>query len=219
LGEAVTALAKTPVMETLSLQLPATAEGLAKLDAAVDELVELANEAEVTDDVTYSVTDEVLTALVQSVDAAKMLRGSVTGPVYVKIKEFEARFKPTLVKAETAVIKVKKQLGAYRIEVAQAEAAARDAALQAAASGDADALADSLNDADALARKPTDTGARVAVRWRVKRISPDLLPDEWWCPDEARIQEVALDHRGAVDDPPVIPGVVFEPVAEVKAKH
>jgi hypothetical protein len=210
------ALAK---LETLTLQLPATAVEVQKLEAAAADLTSILPEVVVTDDATYGVADELLTQAVQLIDAAKICRSSVTAPVYKKIKEVEARFRPALQELEAFQKGVKAALGDYRIELAQAEAHARALAQEAAVTGDADALVESLNDADALAQKPADTGARVAVRWRVKRINPDLLPHEWWCPDEARIQEVALDHRGGVDDPPVIPGVVFEPVAEVKAKH
>jgi hypothetical protein len=212
----VTALAK---LETLTLQLPATVVEVQKLEAAAAELTAILPEVEVVDDATYGAADELLTQSVQLIDAAKLCRSSVTAPVYKKIKEVEARFRPALQALEVFRESVRNSMGVYRIELAQAEAEARAAAQEAAATGDADALVESLNDADALAQKPAETGARVAVRWRVKRIVPDLLPHEWWCPDEARIQEVALAHRGGVDDPPVIPGVVFDPVAEVKAKH
>jgi hypothetical protein len=213
----MTALAK---VETLTLKLPATAVEVAKLEAAAAELTAILPDVQVTDDDTYALADELLTQAVQLLDAAKVCRGSVTGPVYAEIKKVEARFRPGIVvPLEGFIISVKKQIGAYRIELAQAEAAARQAAQEAAASGDADALVQSLNDADTLAQRPADTGARVAVHWRIKRIIPDLLPDEWWCPNELKISGVALNHRGGVDDPPVIPGVVFEPVADVSAKH
>jgi len=207
------------IVEKLTLELPATAADLAKLDLAMDELGELRAQIEITDDASYSVADEILTTYVQAVDGIKTMRSSVTGPVYAKIKEVEARFRPTLVKAETGVIAVKKLMGDYRLELARAEAEARQQAQQAAQSGDADALVQSLNDADTLAKAPEEAAARCSFRWRVKKINPELLPDEWWCPDEARIQDVATAHRGAVDDPPVIPGVTFEPVAVMGAKH
>ena len=50
-----------------------------------------------------------------------------------------------------------------------------------------------------------------AQRWRVKRIAEDLLPDAYWIPDMATIQEHALNHRGE-EPPPSIPGVIFERV-------
>ncbi len=210
----MTALAK---VETLTLKLPATAVEVSKLETATSELVSILPEVEVVDDATYGVADELLTQAMQLLDAAKVCRTSVTGPVYAAIREVEARFKPAIVALEGFIIPVKKQLGTYRTAVAAAALEARQAAAEAAAAGDADALVESLNDADTLAQKPADTGARVKFRWIVKRIIPELLPDEWWCPDEAKIQEVALAHKG--EEPPIVPGVVFERVADVSAKH
>jgi hypothetical protein len=211
----VTALAK---METLTLKLPATAAEVTKLEAAAAELTAILPDVQVTDDDTYATADELLTQAVQLLDAAKVCRGSVTGPVYAEIKKVEARFRPGIVvPLEGFIISVKKQLGAYRTALANAADEARHAAAEAAQAGDADALVQSLNDADTLAQRPADTGARVKFHWKVSRIVPDLLPDDWWCPDEARIQDVALSHKG--EEPPIIPGVIFERVADVSAKH
>jgi hypothetical protein len=171
----------------------------------------------VVDDATLGAADELLTQAVQLLDAAKLCRSSVTGPVYKAIKEVEARFKPAIVNLETFIFGCKKQIGGYRVLLANEAAAARLAAAEAAQSGDADALVQCLNDADTLAAKPAGVGAGARIRWVVKRINPELLPDEWWCPDEARLQELALDHKG--DDAPVVPGVDFERAASVSARH
>lgn len=210
-----TALAK---VETLSLKLPATAEDVAKLEAAAADLASLQAEIEVTDDASYGAADELLTQAVQLLDAAKICRSSVTGPVYKAIKEVEARFKPAMSQLEGFILRAKTEIGRYRTTLANEAHAARQAAALAAQTGDADGLVDSLNAADALSAPVVGAGAKVKIRWVVKRITPELLPfPAWWCPDEAAIQEVALAHKG--EEPPVIPGVVFERVAAVSAKH
>jgi len=208
-----------PAMDAITLHVPPSKDDLLVVEESSAELETLLAEVEITDDDTYGVADELMTNAVQLLDATKELRGSITGPVYKKIKEVEALFKPHIVRLEGVVIGFKKKVGDYRLQLAQAEAEARAQAQQAAETGNPEALVEALNDADALAKAPADTGAKVAIRWRVKRVNPEMLPDEWWCPDEARIQEVAVTHKGGVDDPPVIPGVVFEPVPVVSASH
>lgn len=213
-------IALVPDQPKLTLRLPATAEDVQKLEAAAAELSAILPDIIVTDDETYAVADDLLTQGVQLLDAAKTCRASVTGPVYAAIREVEARFKPGMVQLTDFAIAVKKRLGDYRLAVAAAAKAERDAAAEAAATGDAEGLVQALNTADALAQKPADAGARVKFRWVAKLVNAALLPDDYWCPDMEKIQARASAHGGANEEPPYpIPGVLFERVADVAARH
>jgi tRNA(Ile)-lysidine synthase TilS/MesJ len=62
-------------------------------------------------------------------------------------------------------------------------------------------------------------GVSTTFVWRVKRIIPDMLPREYWVPSDALIAAEAARQGDRGDDPPVIPGVVFEREAQVTGRR
>jgi hypothetical protein len=188
-------------LATLQANAEADAHALAALDATA-ELADL---------------DAFLTDVVTRKDAAVAMRQRVVGPAKTIVREVESWFRPLVQALESAERHLKGVIGAKRLAAANAEREARELAAKAADQGDADALLGALAVASAAGAKDE---ARATTRfvWRVKRITADMLPDEWWCPDEARIAKFAADAPGD-GDAPVIPGVVFEREAIVGARR
>lgn len=203
-------------MTEITLNVPANAHEVAALQAAAE--TELAKWSGFTIDTAeeYEAVDAFLSEVVRRKDAATAMRKRGTGPLYQATKEIEGWFAPvlsTLTKLETLL---KGGMGTYRLEQQKREREARELAAKAADAGDSGALVDALTVATEAAQPPAGR-ASVGFEWRVHRVADDLVPDEWWCIDRAKIEAHAKAHKG--DDPPVIPGVIFERFARVGAKR
>lgn len=93
----------------------------------------------------------------------------------------------------------------------------RAAKVLRAAAKEADPVA---RDMALVALRPPPRGFRQEHREAtVKRINPDLLPDEYWSPDMTKIANEAERQGTRRDEPPVIPGVIFELEARVGARR
>ncbi len=234
-----TALAKVPADGMVHTQIPTTAKQIAKLQAKAESeraIIDLlaASTLDTPDDVAF--VDGLLTSIVQREDAAKAMRSSATGPLYGVIRTVESWFKPYLEELLHAKAVCKKLIGDARIAQAELTSGARELAADAAKVGDAETVVEALNVASEAA-KPDGAAASSKLHWGVKRIDPGLLLDFMvtpseecrrlcnddgiimlWTPDAATIQAIADTYPG--DGPaPVVPGVVFERVARVGAKH
>lgn len=164
----------------------------------------------------YSQVDAALSDVARRKDAALEMRRSATGPLYKATRTIESWFAPYVETLTAIEAMLKRSLGAYRLAQAEREREAREFAAVAADAGDSGALVEALTVATEAAVPPAGRSS-VGFEWRVARIAPDLLPDEWWCPDEVRIAAFAKAHKG--DDAPVIPGVIFERTARVGARR
>lgn len=171
----------------------------------------------------YQAADEVLTIALQRRDARVNQRGSVTQPLYGVIKTVEGWFRPEIQTLDRIIAVIKKRMGEYVQLCAEAEAEARRTAQLAAQTGDAETLVESLTLAQDAALAPTEgVEARVSFRWQVKRIAEDMLPAEYWTPDLDKIEAVAKAAGSAEegsDAAPIIPGVIFERVANIAGSH
>jgi hypothetical protein len=207
-----------PVSRALTVTLPPDVAQLATLQATAEREapVYAGIVVESPDDLAFA--DALLTDVVTRKDAAVAMRKRVTGPAYAIAKEVEAWFRPLVSALTKAEDSLKNTIGAYRLRVFETEEAARELAAQAAEQRDPEALVEALTVATEIQATPDEARATTSFRWTVKRINPDLLPDEWWCPDAARIDAVA-DAAPGEGDAPVIPGVVFERAAKVGAKR
>lgn len=170
----------------------------------------------------YALADALLTDVVQRHDAATTMRGTATKPLYGVIRTVEGWFRPYLGTLESMRDSLKSAMGAYLVEQERTARTARELAAVAAETGDADTLIAALTIATESAEKPAGA-ARASFRWMVKRVAHELLMPEFI--REAITVEVAQAAlRGTLagykgDDPPVVPGVIFERVANIGASH
>ncbi len=194
----------------LAIELAALQAQL-EADAAPRELATIT----VDDDGSY----EIVTALRGDVRTQRValvkLRQDAAGPWKKVATTIEEMFRPAIRAAETIEADFKGKLEAYQMAKAKRERDALAAATAAAQADDSEALVVALTESAALAHRPAGGGS-VTKRWVRKRIAPELLPDEWWTPDLEKIDAVAKAHKG--DDPPVIPGVIFEQAVSVAVK-
>lgn len=205
-----------PPAAPLAVTVPTNAAQVATIQREAEELATLTTGTAVTTPEEYELVDATLTEIVRKRDAMLSMRGEATGPMYKAIKVVEGWFRPVDKAFASAIADLKGALGAYRLEQAKREREARELAAKAAETGDADTMITALTTAATVAAPPPGA-ARVALRWVRKRIAEDMLDDAWWCPDLAKIDAFAKAHKG--DEPPVIPGVIFERTADVGAKH
>lgn len=219
-----TAAPANPAAESAIVKvMPTNAAEVAKLQAEAElAVVEDLPGIVVETPEDYQQADAVLTEILQRKDAITAMRTSATGPLYGVIRTVEGWFRPVLGAYTTLETTIKQRMGAYAQLTAEAEAEARRAAQTAVESGDAGALVESLNTAEDAVAVREAVAARVTFRWQVKRVAEDLLPSEYWTPDLAKIEAVAKAAGSAEegsDGEPVIPGVVFERVANVAGSH
>lgn len=213
------ALAKAPVTLTVAgLGLPFShAEIVAEHDQDRVTLAELARAPEITDEAALVAADGMLTEIVRLKDDLVSRRQAAVKPTKQLVAEVESWFRPYIKDVEAAEDALKKTIGAYRTRKANE---GRRQLLAARAASDEGRTDDALAHVQASQAIAAPDAARAGTRfaWEVKRIAPDLLPDEWWTPDVERINTVA-EEAGSSDEPPVIPGVIFERVAIVSAKR
>lgn len=170
----------------------------------------------VADEADYTLVTELRTEVRAKKDAAIKLRQTAAQPWKKVATTIEDMFRPLVQAYEKIENDFRGKLEAYQVAKVKAEREARLAATEAATAGDDAALVTALSASTVLAR-PIADGGRVSLKWTVKRVVADLLPDEYWTPDMAKIEAIAKAHRG--DEPPVIPGVVFEQTASVAVKR
>lgn len=168
---------------------PADEPGLAALDADLTEVARLRHE------------------LVER-------RQAPLRDVKAVIKEVESWFLDYVKACDRAIDGMKRAKSNFLTERDRLRLAERERAQAAADAGDSSAVLAHVVQAQALEAAPK--GTRYA--WEVKRINPDLLPDEWWCPDTTKIAAVA-EAAGSGDEAPIVPGVIFERVAVVQARR
>ncbi len=225
-----TALAKVPADGMVHTQIPTTAKQIAKYQALAEKRrptfeALAAQTLDGPDDIAF--VSELLTEVVQLEDAAKVMRGSATGPLYGVIRTVESWFRPYLEELLYAKGVCKKLIGDARIAQIEVVSGARELAADAAKVGDAETVVEALNVASEAA-KPDGAAAKSTLHWAIARVAPDLLPEfletsagslvGLWRPDTEAIQAYADQHDGG-GPAPVVPGVVFERVARVGAKH
>jgi hypothetical protein len=193
---------------------------MAELAPAQREAETMANmfaDMTITSSEDYTMVDAALSDTARKLDAILAMRKRGTAPLYTATREIEGWFRPTIKALESAIASFKRALGAYRVAQAAAEVEARAIAQRAAEAGDATAMCTALEIADD-AHDPPDGRATCAFEWRVQRIAEDLLLDDYWIPDRARIDAEAKAWGGG-DSPPVISGVIFERVARIGARR
>lgn len=213
------ALAKPPVTLTVAgLGLPFThAEIVAEHEQDRATLAAFAAHEEIRNAEELAVADATLSDIMRLEDELVARRQAAVAPTKKLIAEVEAWFRAYIKDAVAAKEGIKKAIGAYRLKKANDERRELEAARAAADEGRS---SDALAHVQASQAISAPDGARAKTRfaWEVKRIAEDMLPDEWWTPDVAKIAEVAK-AAGSSEDPPVIPGVVFERVAIVAGRR
>lgn len=204
------------VEHSITVPVPTTANEAAAIqktaEADAKEILALV----VDDDESYKFADEVLSDFARRKDAVLAMQRSGTLPLYGVIRTIEGWFKPSTKALDAAIGHLKGQIGAYRLALWQAEREAREQAATAAEAGDSAGVIESLAVASDMAVKP-EGKASATFAWEVDRVIEDMLADEYWCPDRAKLDAIAAAEKG--DEPPVIPGVVFKRVAKIGAKR
>ena len=213
----MTALAKPPTTITVAgIGISITK---AELDAEHESdraaLAELLAHPDIADDASLSVLDATLSDVARLHDELVARRQKPVKQVKGLIAEFEGWFRPYLKDVDAALDALKGVKSRYLTAKDAAARKAREDAQKAADAGDSAAVLESIQRAQEI-EAVGSAGTRYA--WEVKRIAPDLLPDEYWIPDQAHISAVAK-AAGSSEEPPVIPGVVFERVAVVQARR
>lgn len=204
------------VLKKVSATLDAhTAENVAALQVEAEADLATVRTFAISDAATFGAADETLTTIVTQKDAVKAMRTSATGPMYQAIKVVESWFRPVLSALEGAETHLKGAMGAYREAEDAARREASATAAVAATSGDSAALVEALTISGAA---PAAARASTTYAWRVLRIAEDMVPDEYWTIDLVKLGAIAKSAGGG-DEPPIVPGVVFERVAKIGARR
>lgn len=205
-----TALAKVP-STTLVIAYNETelAEGLALAKSIATDLDGLT----VTDADEAAIVAEGIKPAKARYDHLEALRVEVKRPLDAKAKEVQTAFKTALDPLAAVLDTGRKLLATYALAQDAVKRKATEDAARAAEARDLPALTLAVQAAQEAAPAKV-AGTSTTFRWIVKRVAEDLLPDEYWTPDRARLDALAKATPGAAEPSP-IPGVVFERVAQV----
>lgn len=203
-------------MSVMEITVPTTAHEVAALQVRAEAELEAWGKFTIDTAEEYAAVDATLSDLVRRKDAAVAMRKTATGPLYKATKTIESWFAPYLGALTALEHALKEGMGTFRLAQATREREAREAAAHAADAGDDGALLDALTVATEAAQAPAGR-ATVGFAWQVARVIDGMVPQEWWCVDRARIDAHARVWKG--DEPPVIPGVVFERAAKIGARR
>lgn len=144
------------------------------------------------------------------------LQRRVGAPLQKELRTISALILPARKTLQDRVDYLSSEIGRYAIECAEAQRAQYEAVADNLDELEPEELTEALDNAQD-AGVPKLAGTAIGLYWAVDRIARDLLLPEYWCPDMAKI-EAAADEQGRTGaDPPVIPGVVFKLVADVRA--
>ncbi len=196
---------------------------IAPLDPASIKASELALATDATQAATlvitspemYAVVGQILIAKLREKDAAQEFADRYTKPAYRNWQDLLALFKPTKIAYEKIELALKGAIRSWEFAQAQEKEQARTDARAALATGDVPAMTEALSIANAPEARAEGVGTRFV--WKVKRYVLDLMRPEDMIPNEAKINAIARAHRG--EDPPVVPGVVFEKDVIVSGKR
>ena len=140
-------------------------------------------------------------------DKVSAVKKETLAPLKETEKRINALFKPLLDAGADLTGRLRNMLTVYELEKRKVQRVALEAAAEAASSPEPEALLEALQDVQDAAPTALE-GTSFTRVWVVKRIVLDLLGPEWLMPDEKKIAAYGKAHKG--DDPPGIPGVVWE---------
>lgn len=204
------------IVSSLAVSVPCTAADAAVLqrDAEHDRPDILALTCDCDDD--YEFLDERLSDLANRLDAVETMRTSATKPLLDTKRTIDGWFAPAKEAIQECIAHVKRVMGAYLLAKQETAREASEIAAVAQAQGDAEmmtAAAEIVADASAA----VEGRATQTYYWRVKRVVEDMVPDEYWVIDYARLGEIAK-AAGSAEQPPVVPGVIFERCVRLGAR-
>ncbi len=159
-------------------------------------------------------------------DALKAERDRVVNPIYKAYKNASDTYKPHLDESDALIKALRAGVGAYDLAQHERKQLALQTAQTLVLSTDAlapAALAEALEVANSQPAKVEGVATR--FEWRVKRIVVELLPGwhaaigPYWTPNMTAIDADAERQGTTGDEPPVIPGVVFERVPLVTGRR
>lgn len=166
----------------------------------------------------------VLVEALRTHDALKAERDRVVNPIYRAYKNASETYAPHLVESEAVCRALKAALGAYELAQRAVKTEALAAAQTAVQAPPTPEAARALTEALDVVNQPTGRADGVGTRfvWQVKRYVPEMMVPSTLdlpglVPDESAIGAYARRWTGP--DAPVVPGVVFEQVAQTTVRR
>jgi hypothetical protein len=158
-------------------------------------------------------------------DLTTEIRDSFCKPIRKVANDLAATlFNPTIKAFEAYEEKAKLKLGAFELAQDEKRRALTSVAAEAAVANMVGAMTTALQAANSIAlSKPA--GASFTFTWRVKRLEPQLMlgysvgVEQYWSPDMSKIEAEAERQGTHSEEPPVIPGVIFEREASVAVRR
>lgn len=140
-------------------------------------------------------------------DKVSAVKKETLAPLKETEKRINALFKPLLDAGANLTGRLRNMLTVYELEKRAVQRKVLETAAQAASSPEPEALLEALQEVQDAAPTALE-GTSFTRVWVVKRIIRELLQPEWLMPDEKKIAAYGKAHKG--DEPPVIPGIVWE---------
>jgi phosphoglycolate phosphatase-like HAD superfamily hydrolase len=142
----------------------------------------------------------------RKLDKVKAMKAETLAPLKEASKRIDALFKPLIDAGAALTDGVREMLETYELGKRAAQRKALAEAAAVACNPEPAPLLEALQRVEDAA--PTELDGTAFVRtWEIKHICEDLLLDEYWIVDRARIEKTGKAAHG--DKPPVIPGVIW----------
>ncbi len=215
----------TAPTQTLSIAPEALKQGA----AAIREDLEYVKTLRVDSPALFQTVGALLIEQLKVLDAMQAQRDKVTIPLYQGWKNNCALFSEGLTLQTELCAALKSLVGAYELEQANAKALATQEARAALVTGDVQTIERALTTVNESAPVAAQ-GVSTTIAWAVKRVvegepcsccgsKRGMVPAQYWT-EGANVSALNdLAARWKENEPPIVPGVVFERAASVTGRR
>ncbi len=166
------------------------AEGLIVLGQEGDSYFEVLQDYSIPDDEEFAAAGDFSKLVAGSLKLLKAEYDKAVKPLKEEIAKRDALFKPPMKKLMESQVRLKEMIGGYMLEKRQQQAQLAAAAVAASVTATGDSSAKALMTAARQAAAPALKGVSGAVKWKVRIVDADVVPDAFkvWVIDERALQ-------------------------------
>jgi hypothetical protein len=194
----------------LTVRVPRTAPEAAESQGEAERMLAwlAENPLVVSSSEQFATTGELMREALAKGKALHAMMRRALGPIEEAEKEIRSWFSPGAKAWAELAAALKDAMGAYQIAEAERARELEALAQKAAKAGDVKALTKALTAADGAGPAKAE-GVTTRFVWKLKRVVPDLVPEDWKVPDVQRAEAHAR-AAGSSETIDPVPGFVFE---------
>lgn len=202
-----------PPAETALALKKVNHDELTRMQRSASEQLQIALDGTIDNDFELQEVNDWKLEISETIKRLESQRQSIVGPMNAAKKAVQDVFMPPINGWKKVVAELNAKIGAYQLACDEASRAAYQETAESVTELSHEELSEQLAAAADLAPMKL-AGTACKFRWAIKRINMTMLTDDWKLINTAKIEEYA-DRFG--DEEPIIPGVIWERVPDVRA--